>query len=143
MRQGRTVDDLSALRPVKAARQPHCIGPTTFVVLFGTDQESPNGTEHGGGLAAAKMSTKPSVCGRLVRSTLVRVAHRPIHPAGWLSLAPVMTGAQVRAPHSKPRHVIYVNPSEWETGLLYWYRYWGKFSRQLAKKVKPIPNRAQ
>lgn len=26
-----------------AARQPHCIGPSTFVVLFGTPQECPDG----------------------------------------------------------------------------------------------------
>lgn len=43
---GHTVYDLTALRLGKAARQPHCISPSTFVVLFGTDQESPNGAQN-------------------------------------------------------------------------------------------------
>lgn len=43
---GMQSDDLTALRRGRAAQQPHCISPSTFVVLFGMDQESPNGAQN-------------------------------------------------------------------------------------------------
>lgn len=46
MRLGHTVYDLTGLWLGRAARQPHCISPSAFVVLFGTDQESPNGAQN-------------------------------------------------------------------------------------------------
>ena len=44
--QGHTVYDLTALWLGKAARQPHSISPSTFVVLFGMAQGSLNGAEN-------------------------------------------------------------------------------------------------
>lgn len=41
-----SVYDLTLLRPGAASLQPHCISPSTFVVLFGMDQESPNGAQN-------------------------------------------------------------------------------------------------
>ncbi|KAK9535114.1 hypothetical protein VZT92_007515 [Zoarces viviparus] len=46
IRLGHTVYDHIALRLGRAAQQPHCISPSTSVVLFGTDQESPNGAQN-------------------------------------------------------------------------------------------------
>lgn len=46
IRLGHTVYDLTALRLGRAAQQPHCISSFTFVVLFRTDQESPNGAQN-------------------------------------------------------------------------------------------------
>ncbi|CAB1431643.1 unnamed protein product [Pleuronectes platessa] len=45
-RLGHAVNDLTTLRRSRAAQQPHCISPSTFVVLFGMDQESPNGAQN-------------------------------------------------------------------------------------------------
>ncbi|CAJ1075080.1 hypothetical protein D5F01_LYC18627 [Xyrichtys novacula] len=46
LRLGHAVYDLTALRLGRAALQLHCISPSTYVVLFGTDQESPNGAQN-------------------------------------------------------------------------------------------------
>lgn len=46
LRLGHTVYDLTALRLGRAALQLHCISPSTYVVLLGTDQERPNGAQN-------------------------------------------------------------------------------------------------
>lgn len=46
IRLGHTVYDLTALWLGRATQQPHCISASTFVVLFGMDQESPNGAQN-------------------------------------------------------------------------------------------------
>lgn len=85
-RQGRTVDELSTLRPGgrggRTANLSALASTTTLVVLFGDGSREPKWNRTWGWAGGAeKLSTEPSVCGRLVGSTLVRVAHRPIHPA--------------------------------------------------------------
>lgn len=98
IRLGHTVYDLTALRLGRAAQQPHCISPSTFVVLFGTDQESPNGAQNMEVGWPPKNEPEPAKC--LWSSSQVNPGQGKTspHPSSkeglpWL---PVMTASQER-----------------------------------------------
>lgn len=79
---GHTVYDLTALRLGRAARQPHSAStPPLLWFCLGWIKKAQMEHRTWRWAGSPKMSwSRPSACGRLVRSTLVRGEHRPIHP---------------------------------------------------------------
>lgn len=93
-------------RGARTANLSGLASSTAPVVLFGDGSREPQMEQNTGvGWRRSETRTEPSVCGRLVGSTLVRVAHRPIHPAKTAQLGPpVMPAAQSKEPltHLEP-----------------------------------------
>lgn len=84
-----------------------------------------------------KMSrSRPSACGRLVRSTLVRAEHLPIHPAK--KAYPSLCNECVTS--EKPFSLTPAPSLDWAAMLLYWGRCWSqnKDHSQLAMEVEPL-----
>lgn len=109
--QGHTVYDLTA----------HCISPSTFVVLFGADQESPNWTQNM--VVGWQPKTEPKTAKCLWSSSQVNPGQ--VNPARsiqhWrLTLASVMTVAQERNFSFWPRPLVCATPLDTAAMLLYW-----------------------